>query len=128
MGIFHWPIEIRSADGRLAETVVAMVDTGASYTVLPEETLRRLNIAPTETREFELADGRIIEMAMGEARLRLAGREHTSIIVFGKDATVARLGSHSLHSAGLAADPVTRRLIPVRAMLKSPRLRAAARD
>ena len=114
MGIFHWPIEIRSADGRRAETVEAMVDTGASYTVLPEEILRRLQIAPTETREFELADGRIIELAMGEVRLRVSGREHTSLIVFGKDAATILLGSHSLQGAGLAADPVNHRLIPVR--------------
>lgn len=114
MGIFHWPIEIRSADGRLAETVVAMVDTGASYTVLPEETLRRLNIEPTETREFELADGRIIELEMGEARLRLSGRENTHLVVFGNNAADALLGSHSLQGAGMAADPVNHRLIPVR--------------
>ena len=114
MGIFHWPIEIRSADGRRAETVVAMVDTGASYTVLPEETLRRLNIEPTETREFELGDGSIVALDMGEARLRLSGREYTRIVVFGNDAATPLLGADSLQGAGMAADPVNHRLIPVR--------------
>ena len=71
MGTFNWPIEIRSADGQRVERVEALVDTGSSYTILPTDFLRRLGIQPTDTTEFELGDGRIIELNLGEARIRV---------------------------------------------------------
>ncbi len=79
MGTFNWPMEILSADGTLAETVDALVDTGSSYTVLPAAILRRLNISSTDTLDFDLGDGRVISLEVGEARVRVEGRERTKL-------------------------------------------------
>ena len=118
MGTFNWPIEIRSADGQRVETVEALVDTGSSYTILPVETLRRLGIEPTDTTEFEMGDGRIIPLEVGEARVRVEGREYTRIVVFGTDPASSILGADTLQGARLVVDPVGHRLIPTRALLK----------
>ncbi len=117
MGTFNWPMEILSADGALAETVDALVDTGSSYTVLPAAILRRLNISSTDTLDFELGDGRVISLEVGEARVRVEGRERTRIVVFGDDASPL-MGADTLQGAALAVDPVAHRLVPTRALLK----------
>ena len=122
MGTFNWPMEILSADGALAETVDALVDTGSrygsSYTVLPAAILRRLNIFSTDTLDFELGDGRVISLEVGEARVRVEGRERTRIVVFGDDDASPLMGADTLQGAALAVDPVAHRLVPTRALLK----------
>ncbi len=119
MGTFNWPMEILSADGTLAETVDALVDTGSSYTVLPAAILRRLNISSTDTLDFELGGGRVISLEVGEARVRVEGRERTRIVVFGDDDASPLMGADTLQGAALAVDPVAHRLVPTRALLKS---------
>lgn len=52
MGTFYWPMEVSSPDGSRWETVVALVDTGASHTLLPSSLLRRLGVVP-----HRIADG-----------------------------------------------------------------------
>ena len=47
MGVFRVPIEIGAPSGSEFETVDAVVDTGATYTMLPGSVLTRLGIAPT---------------------------------------------------------------------------------
>ena len=57
MGTFHWPVEISSPGGSRFETVEALVDTGASHTVLPSGMLRRLGAVPYRTVLHRIADG-----------------------------------------------------------------------
>ncbi len=47
MGTFHYTIEIGTPDGSIYKNVDALVDTGASYTVVPA-LLRRLGVDPAE--------------------------------------------------------------------------------
>lgn len=96
-----------------------LVDTGATYTLLPGETLTRLGIKVIDQREFELADQRIIRYDVGEARLRLNGNERTVLVVFAPEGTSPLLGATALELFGLAVYPVNRRLIPVPALLKA---------
>ena len=85
MGTFNWTMEIRSSDGQRVETVEALVDTGASYTILPDQFLRRLGVVPIKTMEFELGEGRRVKYEIGEARIRVEGQERTRIVIFGED-------------------------------------------
>jgi predicted aspartyl protease len=118
MGTFNWPLEIRSADGQRVERVEALVDTGASYTILPDQFLRELGILPTRSMRFEYGDGRRLELEIGEARVLLEGREHTRIVVFGEDESTFILGADTLQGASLAVDPVGHRLIPTDGLIK----------
>src|SRR2546426_7445032 len=57
MGTFRVAIEIGDAAGERWETVEALVDTGATYTTVPAELLRRLGVAPHARDAFVLASG-----------------------------------------------------------------------
>ncbi len=118
MGTFHWPLTVMSVDGSREETIEALVDTGASYTLLPSVMLRRMSVVPHRRLEFELANGEIIEHDIGEVRVRIDGVEATTIVVFGGDEVSAVLGGSTLEGVAMAADSVGKRLTPKRGLLK----------
>lgn len=114
MSTFQWPLEVGTPQGDNFEMVAVLVDTGASLTFVPREMLERLGVQPTEWEQFELGDGRVIEREVGETRVRLEGRVLTRRVGFGEAGDTSVLGADTLEGAGLAADPVNQRLIPVR--------------
>ncbi len=72
-------------DGQKEQGVEATVDTGASFTTLPARLLRELDIKPTGTRGFLVADGRRIEMEYGQAGATIDGESVVTIDVFGEE-------------------------------------------
>ena len=54
-----------------------LVDSGAVYSVAPAAVLTALGISPTRTLKFVLADGQVIERAVGEAGFRFGGDQAT---------------------------------------------------
>ena len=114
MGIFFWPMGVRSLNGGIAATVQAMVDTGSNYTVLPGDLLRELGVEPTETRLFELGDGRIVGLETGPARIRIEDEEHARTVVFGEEGTTPLMGVDILQSTGFVVDPRGHRLLRLR--------------
>ena len=78
MGTLTVQIEIGDPRGEKFEDVAALVDTGATTTVVPGSTLRRLGIVPTRRETFEHAGGQQVELDMAEAKARVAGRETTT--------------------------------------------------
>lgn len=117
MDTFSVPMEVGTLDGQSYETIEALVDTGASYTVAPAGLLNRLRITPREHIEFELADGRIIELGIGEARVRIDGRDAVTLVVFGEEGVSPLLGAYTLEGVRLAVDPLRQLLVPTRALL-----------
>ena len=116
MGTFSYPIEVISADGTRSETVNALVDTGSTYTCLPATLLQELGITPIERIKSELADGSIVEDAVGEVRVRVEGVERSTIVIFAAEGAPALLGAYTLEGALLAVDPVRQRLAPTHAL------------
>ena len=117
MGTFYWPMEVSSADGSKWETVQALVDTGASHSVLPASMLRRLGVIPFRTVMYRIGDGRRVEREIGETKTRVNGLEATSIVVFGDEDIPPLLGAHTLQGILLVVDPVEERLVPTDALL-----------
>ena len=117
MGTFSVEIAIGDVGGENYEKVEALVDTGATTTVVPGSTLRRLGIAPTKRETFEYAGGQRVELDMAEARARVADRETTTWVIFGEDGT-ALLGAYTLEGTFLTVDPYGQRLVPVHGLLK----------
>ena len=101
------------------EAVEALVDTGATTTVVPGSVLRRLGISPTRRETFEYAGGERVELDMAEARARVAGRETTTWVIFGKEGSAALLGAYTLKGVFLGVDPYGQKLIPVQGLLKA---------
>ncbi len=119
MGTFSVTIEVGDLDGRRFETLEALVDTGATYLVVPRRVLESLEVVVTETSPFELADGRQVQFDMGDAMLRLDGREHPVLTVFGDEDTRVLLGAVALETFRLQVDPIHQRLVSVPSLLMS---------
>ncbi len=118
MGTFTVPIEIGDLAGRQFVAVDALVDTGASDTVLPQDVLDKLGVTPIVRRPFRLADERIVEYAVGQARIRLSGEEFIVLVIFAPEGTLPLLGATTLETFSLGVDPKAQRLMPVPGLLR----------
>ena len=118
MGTSAVQIEIGDLRGEKFKDVEALVDAGATTTVVPGSTLRQLGIVPTRRETFEYAGGQQVELDMAEAKARVAGRETTTWVIFGEEGTTALLGAYTLEGVLLGVDPYGQKLIPVRGLLK----------
>ncbi len=116
MGTFAAAIEIGDPSGNRFETVEVLVDTGSTYTWLPESLLSRVGVQPITTAEFETADGRVIGREMGQTWVRVDGRSVITLVVFAAEHLQPLLGAYTLEGLRLGVDPVNRRLVPVRGL------------
>lgn len=119
MGTFSVNIEVAGSSGERFRVLRAIVDSGATYTLVPQNILNELGVVPIDRVPFELADNEIRELEVGEARLRLDGRERTVLVVFGPEGSTPLLGATALELFNRAIDPVHQVLVPVTAILKS---------
>jgi len=117
VGSFRVAVEIGDSQGERWETVEALVDTGASYTVVPASLLGRLGVLPQERRPFRLADQRLVEYELAQTQVRLDGRTRFTIVVFGAEGVEPLLGVVTVEEFGLGVDPVGQQLIPVPGLL-----------
>ncbi len=98
-------------------SVEFIVDTGATYTVLPKTLLEKLGIKPFRTVKLRLADSRVVEKPLGEIGIEIMGyRASATPVVFGEE-NIYLLGSVTLEQLGLAPDPIAKKLKPVEALL-----------
>ena len=111
MGEFYWPIGVRSADRERMETVDALVDTGASYSMFPRSMLERLGIVPMGQRGFEQADGSVVQHDIGSAMLVINGDESFMRVIFGEEGADSLIGSNALQEFLLLIDPVGEQLV-----------------
>ena len=118
MGTFSVELEVGNPSREESVAVQAMVDTGAIYTMLPEDVLDRLGIARLETDTFELADDSLVEYWIGSAVVRIQGRALPVPVVFTRPDNTPLLSATTLEILRLVADPVNEQLIP------APRIRA----
>ena len=117
MGTFSYPIEIGDPGGGRFEKIDALVDTGASYTIGPAEVLARLGVAPYQRRDFRLADGRVVDLDLGQTWARVDGLTVITLVVFGAEGMGPVVGAYTLEGLGLAVDPASRQLFPRPALL-----------
>ena len=118
MGTFDVPIQVADLDGQHFEEMEALVDTGATFTVVPQSVLRNLQIDPTDRKPFMYASGERVQLELAQVRIRIEDRETITWVVFGEDAGGALLGSYTLEGVLLGVDPHNQRLIPVEGLLK----------
>ena len=93
-------------------TVDFLVGTRASYMVLPAEIVERLALATPYERTVELATGEHAVYPLSHVRLALVGEEWVTLFLAGPRGSTPRLGTVTLTHFGVAADPVSRRLVP----------------
>ena len=93
--------------------LIGVVDTGASFTVIPAHILDELGISRVEQERFILADGSEHNLAIGNATIQLQDYTASVRVVFGSDPHKTLIGFTTLETLRLAVDPVNRRLLPV---------------
>jgi len=113
MSTFRHPVEISAGLEGPFEAVDALVDSGATYTLLPGSVLRRLGVQPVDRQRFIVADGRQIERDLGEAIVRIGSRTRSTVVIFGDEGADALLGAVTLEEFGLGVDTIGHQLIPV---------------
>ena len=116
MGTFYITIQVADRFRERYANIDVLVDTGASYTSLPENVLTELGIEQETIRSFELADNRIVEYPLGETRVRINDREQTVPVMFAPDDTMPLVGATTLEILGLGIDPLAETLVPVNAL------------
>jgi predicted aspartyl protease len=94
------------------QELVLMVDTGATFTVVPADLWRRLRLASEFTRHLRTADGRLLERGQGNAYVEIDGLAGVVPVVQGDDTDLPVLGVTTLEILGLAVDPVKQTLVP----------------
>lgn len=119
MGTFKVNMDVAEDRRAPSERVEALVDTGATYTTLPDSLLRGLGVSPITRLGFTLADGRRVERDVGEAYLRIGDLAFHSPVVFGNDGSDALLGAVTLQIFGLGVDPLHERLAPLEGIFPS---------
>jgi predicted aspartyl protease len=111
MGAFTVDIDVGSLDRSRFETLEAWVDTGAFYSSVPRPILESLGIVPHIREPFRLADGRIVEIEIGEATIKVGDRTATTLVLFGAPESPALLGAYALEGLRFNVDPGAQRLV-----------------
>ena len=111
MGTFHTKIAVGKERGGTFEDVTALVDTGASLTMLPSSLLRKLGIESHTEAEFTLADGRRQRLPLGDVWIRIGSEEWPGPVIFGPEDRFL-LGAVTMEIFRLIPDTTHHKLIP----------------
>lgn len=107
---------VAGANGRHA-TVRFLVDSGATYSLLPHDVWQAIGLSPKRSATFTLADGATIVRQISECHVTLPqGDAHTPVIL-GEPGDQAVLGMVTLEILGLILNPFTREFQPMRMLL-----------
>ncbi len=112
MGLFHVSARLTGPTGR-TEDLELLLDTGATFVVVPHGLAERLALRPTRTCPLNTAGGREETWPLAELRLAIDGLEVTTPCVIAPDGPPL-LGAVALESLLLGVDPVAKRLVPVK--------------
>jgi len=119
VGISYIQGTVRGPTGTEAN-VRFLIDSGATYSLLPEPVWHAIGLTPQREVEFVLADGTTIRRAVSECELALPqpqGQGHTPVVLGQPGDTEALLGVVTLEILGLVFDPFRRTLQPMRMLL-----------
>jgi clan AA aspartic protease len=94
-----------------------VLDTGATYAVIPRGVAEELGIQPSERRTFAPADGSQVTRDLGWAGISYDGRKSPCLVVLGEEGDIHLLGSFALEGLGFEVDPVSKTLRPARQFL-----------
>jgi predicted aspartyl protease len=120
MGMFQVKVRVANpvTPGRSFEEMF-WVDTGALYSFAPASRLESIGLKPLRSRELIMADGRQATMQLGEGPMTIEelGETLTCPIVFGPENSLYLLGATALEIFGVDADPTSKSLKPILAII-----------
>jgi clan AA aspartic protease len=116
MGITYIEGQVKGPSGK-QESVKFLIDSGATYSLLPKTVWEAIGLKPKRKMSFTLADGTTVERAIAEVFITLPqGETHTPVIL-GEEGDEALLGVVTLEILGLVLNPFNRTLHPMHLLL-----------
>jgi clan AA aspartic protease len=88
-----------------------LVDSGAIYTVVPGDKLKKIGIKPSREESFSLADGTDVIRKIGYVLYEFEGNIAPAPVIFGEKGDSLLLGAVTLESLGLVLDPFQRKIL-----------------
>ncbi|TLZ52081.1 MAG: Retroviral aspartyl protease [Methanobacteriota archaeon] len=120
MGLTYVRIRV-SRDGRGKSVFVrALVDTGATSTMLPRSVLKSVGAEPSRTIRVRLADGRVVRRDYGVAFVQYGKHATYTWVLFGERGDATVLGALTLEELWLQVDPRSGKLREVKEALMVP--------
>ena len=111
MGFVYADVILRGPGG--SRVVRMLVDTGSTYTWVPETIAGELGARFLGEVPVRFADNRVVPRRIGELEVEIMGRRATRLIVFAHEGEEPLLGVDALEGLLLEVDPTEKRLKPV---------------
>ena len=115
MGETHKAFTLRrsfgSADSRKVEF---LIDSGATYSLVPRTCLNELGVKPHSQVEVALADGTALVRDVGDVFFEYLGECGSAPVIFGEEGEEPLLGALTLEALRLVLNPFRREIYPGR--------------
>jgi len=99
------------------KAVKFLIDSGATYSLLPKKVWKAIGLKPKRKVSFTLAEGTTVDRSASETYIILPqGQAHTPVVL-GEEGDQALLGVVTLEILGLGFNPFDRTLNPMRMLL-----------
>ncbi|MBM3200750.1 clan AA aspartic protease [Candidatus Woesearchaeota archaeon] len=106
MGHTWVDVLIRNPAGEQSEEAKALVDTGATVTVIPKAMADRLGIKPLTEVEVQTGGGKI-KLNKSLASIQIKGKEEVTPVLISEVIDKVLIGVVLLESLGFSVDPAT---------------------
>jgi len=116
MGVTYIDGVVTGPTGKQA-SVRLLVDSGATYTLLPYDNWNKIELSPKRAVTFSLADGAMVERNVSECDIALPQGEGHTPVILGEPGDEPLLGAVTLEILGLVLNPFNRTLQPMRMLL-----------
>jgi clan AA aspartic protease len=116
MGLIYIEGTVTGPKGKKA-TVNFLVDSGATYTLLPKKVWRAIGLKSVDSVTCILADGTEVERKVSDCQITLPQGQRYTPVMLGEEGDEALLGVVTLEEFRLVLNPFTRQLQPMRMML-----------
>lgn len=102
---------------RKEKQVRFLIDSRATYSLLPQKVWQTIGLSPKREHTFALADGSMITRKVSECYITLSQGEGYTPVILGEADDEALLGIVTLEILGLIFNPFKRTLQPMRMLL-----------
>ncbi len=91
MGITYVQGQVKGPSGK-QETLEFLIDSGATYSLLPKKIWEAIGLKPQRRVSFTLSDGTTVERSVSEAYVIFPHRKAHTLVILGEEGDQALLG------------------------------------